>query len=149
MVEEKNVFESLNSVDLTGKLKTKGDLLLTPVKAAISSRDMKRVVRRLFNFSPIFKFIGSITTLTLYVFIFDKPIIAYTKRAEKSIRLNDKSKRTRLNLTLSLRFCSDNYFNSGILPVSLLTFFLGPQIATPKYCRVLSGTWPIFSMNSS
>ena len=41
------------------------------------------------------------------------------------------------------------YRNSGILPVSLLTFFFGPQIATPKYCRVLSGTRPIFSVNSS
>ena len=41
------------------------------------------------------------------------------------------------------------YRNKGILPVSLLTFFLGPQMATPKYCRVLSGTWPIFSINSS
>lgn len=41
------------------------------------------------------------------------------------------------------------YLNNGILPVSLLTFFLGPQIATPKYCRELSGAAAIFSINSS
>ena len=32
------------------------------------------------------------------------------------------------------------YRNSGILPVSLLTFFFGPQTAMPKYCKLLSGT---------
>lgn len=42
-----------------------------------------------------------------------------------------------------------SYLSSGILPVSWLTFFFGPQIATPKYCSELSGARPIFSMNSS
>ena len=44
---------------------------------------------------------------------------------------------------------SFSYRSSGILPVSLLTFFLGPQMARPKYCRVLSDTFPIFEINSS
>lgn len=48
------------------------------------------------------------------------------------------------------RFAADSaYRSSGILPVSLFTFFLGPQMARPKYCRVLSDTFPIFEINSS
>ena len=56
-----------------------------------------------------------------------------------------------LNKRMSSRHAAAHnlYRNSGILPVNLSTFFFGPQIATPKYCRVLSGTWPIFSTNSS
>ena len=52
--------------------------LLTPVRAETSSRDIVRVLRRLFSFSPIFKFIDSIAITALYVFASLKLVIAYT-----------------------------------------------------------------------
>lgn len=36
------------------------------------------------------------------------------------------------------------YLNSGMLPVSWLTFFFTPHMATPRYCSASSGTCPHF-----